>query len=118
MASDATLDRAAAALSLACIAHCIALPILAAALPFMAAFAHAEWVHWLLAPTAVVASVTVMVRAHGARTAGFVVPATLGMVLVAGALFAERFGIGETAPTVAGGILIAGAHLYRLLRHR
>ena len=111
-----TYDRAAAGLSLACVAHCLALPIIAAFLPAIGAVAEAEWIHWLLTALAVFSSATVIVSAPNARTPGFLLPAILGLVLIVFAVFAENFGIDETPPTVIGGTLLAGAHLYRILR--
>lgn len=111
-------DRAATALSLACIAHCVALPILAAFLPFAAAMAEADWVHWVFAGLAVVASGRVALSAHSARTPLFLIPAGLGVTLVVGGLFAESLGFNETIPTVIGGCLIAFAHTLRIIKHR
>ena len=108
-------DRAAVGLSLLCIAHCLALPVLAIALPVLAIVAEAEWVHWVFAILAVAASGSVALGGHGSRTPGFLVPAGLGAVLIIGALFAEGIGVDETMPTVIGGILIAFAHLRRLM---
>lgn len=111
-------DRAAAAFSLSCVAHCLALPALAIALPIFAATAEAEWIHWLLTLLAVVASGTVVVKAHDGRQPSFLIPAAIGITLISGALFAENFGIDETPPTVIGGILLAAAHTYRIIKHR
>lgn len=110
-------DRAATALSLACIVHCLALPLLAAFLPFAAAVAEAEWVHWVLGGLAVIASTSVAATAHSARTSAFLVPAGVGVVLVVSGLFAEYIGLNETVPTVIGGFLIAFAHIRRIIQH-
>ena len=114
MQTAANYDRAAATLSIACLAHCLALPLLAVVLPFVAAVADAEWVHWLLSALAIAASGSVMARAEGGRATGFMVPALIGMVFLVGALFAEPLGADETLPTVIGGILLATAHIRRL----
>ena len=98
-----------------CIMHCLALPILAISLPVVATVAEAEWVHWSFAVLAVTASGSVALWGHGARKAGFLVPTCLGAVLIIGALFAEGFGVDETLPTVIGGVLIAIAHMRRLM---
>jgi len=108
-------DRAAVALSLLCIAHCMVLPVAAIALPFLAAAAEAEWVHWVFAVLAVLASGSIVLFGHGSRTAAFLVPASSGIGLVVFGLFAEQFGIDEAIPTVIGGVLLAGAHGRRLL---
>ena len=113
--SKSLSDRAAVGLSVLCILHCLALPILAISLPFAAIIAEAEWVHWAFAVLAVAASGSVALWGHGARKAGFLVPTCLGAILIIGALFAEGFGVDETLPTVIGGVLIAVAHLRRLM---
>ncbi len=110
-------DHAAVALSLLCIAHCLALPLLAVSLPFAAAAADAEWLHWTFAALAVVASGSVVLTASSARVPAFMVPAGLGAVLVVGGVFAENFGLDETIPTVIGGVLLAAAHGRRIFSH-
>lgn len=107
-------DRAAVALSLLCIAHCVALPLLVIALPFLAVAAEAEWVHWVFAVLAVLASAMVALTSARARRLGFLVPAGLGASLVVFGLFAEGFAIDEAIPTVIGGVLLAFAHWRRL----
>ena len=107
-------DGAAVALSTACILHCIALPILAVSSPFLSAIADAEWVHWVMAVLAILASADVALSIPSAREPKFLLPAGLGAVLIAGALFAENIGLNETLLTVLGGILLASAHLYRI----
>ncbi|MEP0191731.1 MAG: MerC domain-containing protein [Erythrobacter sp.] len=116
MQSTRTYDRAAALLSLSCVAHCIALPVLAVSLPFLGAIAEAEWVHWVLTALAIVASGMVFKAAPGSRSPAFGVPAAMGIVFITLALFAENFGISETAPTVIGGLLLAAAHIHRLYK--
>ncbi|MEM6909188.1 MAG: MerC domain-containing protein [Pseudomonadota bacterium] len=109
-------DRAAVWLSIACIAHCLALPLLAVFLPVLGVVAEAEAVHWALGLLAIAISLSVPLRHANARAPGFLIPAGLGVLLIGGALFAEQFGIDETVPTVIGGCLLAGAHLTRLLQ--
>lgn len=118
METTRTLDRAAAVLSLSCVAHCLALPALAIALPFLAATAEAEWIHWLLTGLAILSSGTVVATARSARTPSFLVPATIGIALITSALFAESFGVDETPPTVIGGVLVAAAHIFRIIKHK
>lgn len=114
MQSTPYKDGAAIALSAACIAHCIALPVLAIFMPFFAAAAEAEWVHIVMAILAIIASLSVLITSSSSRVAKFLVPVGLGCFLIAIGLFAENFGFDETLPTVLGGILIASAHLNRL----
>ncbi|WP_432200132.1 MerC domain-containing protein [Erythrobacter sp. W53] len=117
MHTAATYDRAAIALSSACVAHCVALPTLAIVLPFVGFAAEAEWVHWLLTGLAIGASGMVIVTAQNARVPSFYVPALVGVSLVSAALFAESFGVDETPLTVIGGTLLAAAHIYRIFKH-
>lgn len=107
-------DRAAVALSLLCIAHCVALPLVAIALPFLSAAAEAQWVHWVFASLAVLASGFVAFASPSARTPGFLAPAGIGAALVVGGLFAPAYGIEEAVPTVIGGVALAYAHWRRL----
>lgn len=109
-------DRAAVALSLLCIVHCVALPVMALALPVLAVVGDMEWVHWVFAVLAVLASSTVVAISPAARTLGFLIPAGLGASLVVFGLFAEQFGFEEAIPTVIGGVLLAFAHGRRLAR--
>ena len=109
-------DRAAVTLSLLCIAHCVALPLLAIALPFLVVAAEAEWVHWVFALLAVLASASVVWSSPDARRRAFLLPAACGAGLVVFGLFAEGFGVDEAIPTVIGGVLMAFAHGRRLIR--
>lgn len=113
-ATTQNTDRAAVALSLLCIAHCVALPVLALALPILAVVGEMEWVHWVFAVLAVLASSAVAATSAAARTPGFLIPAGLGVVLIVFGLFAEGFGVEEAIPTVIGGLLLAFAHWRRL----
>ncbi len=115
MQTTTNLDRAAAIGSIACIVHCLALPILAISLPFLAAVAEAEWVHRLFTALAIAASASVIALAPSARLPGFLIPAGIGIAVIGGALFVERWGIDETLPTVIGGSLVAYAHIRRLV---
>jgi len=111
-------DRAAVGFSGLCLVHCLVLPATAAFAPFVSLIAEAQWVHWLLTLCAIAASSNVMLRDPAARRIRFVAPAGLGMVLITAALFADNIGTDETALMVAGGLLLSGAHLLRLIKHR
>ncbi len=117
MPSSSTIDRAAIALSFACVAHCVALPVIAIAAPLLSTTAEAEWVHWLLTALAIGASAIVMAKAHSGREPSFLVPALSGIGLMLAALFAEHWGLNETILTLSGGLLMAAAHIFRLIRH-
>lgn len=111
-------DRAAAALSSACIIHCLALPLLATILPFAAVVADMAWIHWLFALLAIAASLHVAMAAASARACEFVLPAGSGALFLIAGLLAPWLDWNETVLTVTGGCLMALAHGIRLLRHR
>jgi hypothetical protein len=110
-------DRAATALSALCILHCLALPLLASVLPFLSVVADAEWLHWLFAGLAIFISASIPVRDVLARTAAFLLPAGSGIAFLLAGLFAETFDANETILTVIGGVLVAFAHIRRLVAH-
>lgn len=111
-------DRAATALSALCIVHCLALPLVASGLPILSVVAEADWVHWVFALLAVLISASVPVRDVTARNLAFLAPAGLGIGFLIGGLFAEQLGMDETILTVIGGVLIAFAHIRRMVAHR
>lgn len=111
-------DRAATALSALCIVHCLALPVLASVMPFLAVIDEAEWLHWLFAGLAAIISASVPFRDVMARTPGFLVPAGLGICFLIAGLFADELGSSETVLTVIGGLLVAFAHIRRLVQGR
>ncbi|HVI99946.1 MAG TPA: MerC domain-containing protein [Sphingomonas sp.] len=106
------LDRAALGASVACLVHCLALPLVLAALPALAAIvAIPESVHlWVLLfaiPTSGYALIA------GRAKHGIAWPLCLGaaglILLAVGALALE--GSRETAITVSGSLALAAAHL-------
>jgi hypothetical protein len=107
------LDGGAIALSALCLAHCLALPLVFAAAPSLAAlFPDQAWVHPLIlglaAPLATVALWRGWSR-HGDRR-----PAVLGVIgiaLLGGGVVAGDDGLG-TVLTVLGGLTLAAAHLH------
>lgn len=114
MISITSTDPGAAALSTACIVHCIGFPILALGLPIFGLISEVEFVHRVLALLTILASGSVAWRAPNARKVSFMLPAAIGGSLIITGLFAESIGLKETIPTLSGGLLIAGAHLKRI----
>lgn len=114
------LDRAAMAGSAACMVHCLALPLLLAALPAVSAFivipeSFHRWVLLFAVPMAVIALVGGRAR-HAASWPLFLGAAGLGLMTI-GAFVLREGGV-EIAVTVTGGILVALAHVTNLrLRH-
>ncbi len=107
------LDGAAIGLSLGCAAHCLALPMAAAFLPFLEAAAEAEWVHWVMFGLA--APVTILALRH-AHT-----PWLLRVVAAIGLLGILLGAVGwpdhewEAPLTIAGGTVLAIVHLINTL---
>ena len=112
------LDRSALIMSIACLVHCLALPILAIASPFFALAAEAEWLHWTFAAIAIIASTGVIAFSAKSLTSAFVAQAIIGNLIIVAGIFGEAIGIGETVPTAIGGAILAYAHGVRLLQHK
>jgi len=114
------LDRAAMAGSAACMVHCLALPLLLAAVPAAAAIivipeSFHHWVLLLAVPLAAIALLGGRAR-HAALWPLCVGGAGLGL-LMTGAFALSEGGV-ERAVTVTGCILVALAHAANLrLRH-
>lgn len=107
-----SLDAAGISLSGLCLVHCLALPIAAAFLPSLAAWAHAEWLHWAFVAVAVPNTTLALRRAQRAGTLHVGVLIAAGLGLAALALGASEL-LGEAAEipiTVAGSVMLVGAH--------
>lgn len=115
------LDKAAVCISGLCLLHCLALPIMAAFLPALSAAAEAEWLHKAFVVFAVPISVAAILGSgalpHRARSV-FAVAAVTGLILLILGAFVEALHDWEVAITTAGGLLLAGAHLWRWERLR
>jgi hypothetical protein len=110
------LDHTAIGLSIGCAAHCLLLPAVAAAAPSLGTLAEAEWVHWamlaLAAPVALVA-----LSRKGAPTLSWALAGLGVLALLLGVLEIPSHDW-ETPLTVAGGLLLALAHIWNLrVRH-
>lgn len=119
LAARAHADLFAIGLSMACIAHCLALPVAAAFLPLLSGWSEAEALHWIFVAIAAPLSVWALLwPPRGAVRATPVVLAALGIAaLTAGAAEWPSHDM-ETPVTVAGGLLISAAHLINLRRRR
>lgn len=114
------LERAALAGSVACLAHCLALPLMLAALPALAsAFSVPESFHlWMLA-FAIPAAATALVQGRGRHGADL--PLWLGVIgmslmLVGAIVLGETWA--ETFLTMVGSLFLAVAHVANWrLRH-
>ncbi|MEM8695521.1 MAG: MerC domain-containing protein [Pseudomonadota bacterium] len=112
-----TVDSTAIGLSGLCLAHCLLVPIGAAFLPLFASLADMEWVHRAFVLLAIPVSGVAIASALGTRGGRlFAVIAVLGLALLFTAAFVEALHDVETPVTVAGGLLLAGAHGWRWFR--
>lgn len=108
--SAAVGDGFAIGLSGLCLIHCLALPVAASLLPVAGAWAEAEWVHWLFALVAIPVSLWTLARPAD-RSWPILAVALAGLaLLVAGALEYPSHEL-ETPVTVAGGLVLALAHV-------
>ncbi|MDV2450812.1 MerC domain-containing protein [Xanthomonas hortorum] len=115
------LDRSAIALSSLCLLHCLALPLLAAALPLLGAWSRAEWVHVVFATAAVPLSGYALWSSHRRHALPAPVWALAAFGLAGLVLGASGVAGGtlETPITVTGSLLLASTHLVNLrLRRR
>ncbi|MCL1526132.1 hypothetical protein A7D16_14090 [Xanthomonas nasturtii] len=115
------LDTSAIALSSLCLLHCLALPLLSVALPLLAAWSRAEWVHVMFAAAAVPLSSYALWSTHRRHALPPAVWALAGcglagLVLGASGVVGEHL---ETPITVTASLMLASAHLLNLgLRRR
>jgi hypothetical protein len=99
-----------------CLVHCLVLPLAAALLPALGAWARAEWVHVLfVAIAAPLAIVALMRPAHGrAAPRPMLALGGLGVLCLAiGAFGPEAI---DTPVTVAGSLALVSAHLWNWRR--
>ena len=112
-------DMAAIGLSIACLAHCLALPVAAAFLPVLGVGSEAAWAHWAF--VAVAAPLSIWTLAWPPRGALRPLPMTLAALgltaLVLGAAEWPRHDW-ETLITVGGALLLSAAHGINLRRRR
>ncbi|PPU77072.1 MULTISPECIES: MerC family mercury resistance protein [Xanthomonas] len=119
--STSLLDNSAIALSSLCLLHCLALPLLAVALPLLGTWSRAEWVHVVFATAAVPLSGYALwsnQRRHALPAAlwGMAGCGLAGLALGASGIADEHL---ETPITVVASLLLASAHLLNLrLRRR
>ena len=102
-------DGLAVGLSGLCLAHCLAIPVVAAALPALGALSEAAWVHLAFLAAAVPASVLAL-RGGAPRTMILLIGAGLSLLAVgsvewAGHAMAEGL-------TVAGSLALVSGHLW------
>lgn len=116
------LDATAVSLSGLCIVHCLALPVAAAALPMLGAFAEAEWIHWLFVAIAAPVAIMAIAPVSTQRPIPWMLP-----LMAAGGIGFLALGAAEVPDaewgrglTVAGGLMLAIGHIlnWRRTTHR
>ena len=113
------LDKLAVTASTLCLVHCLVLPLLVPVVALIAPFAENELVHKALVLFAVPVSGWVIYRDAGREgRLPFIVTAVAGLALLICGAFIEQLEDYETPLTVAGSLLVATAHLWRLWHKR
>jgi hypothetical protein len=107
-APSSLLDASAISLSGLCLAHCLALPLVAAFSPVVATWAEAEWVHALAIGLAAPMSLFALWRRG--QSLGVILPALTGLSLMALGVAHWPSHQLETPITVVGSLLLAAAH--------
>ncbi|WP_312162440.1 MerC domain-containing protein [Phenylobacterium sp.] len=113
-APSSLLDASAISLSGLCLAHCLALPLVAAFSPVVATWAEAEWVHALAIGLAAPMSALALWRKGQAL--GVIAMSLAGLALMALGVAHWPSHDAETPITVAGSLLLAGAHVFNWRR--
>lgn len=115
------LERAALGASAMCVVHCLALPLLLAALPVLSSVLNIpETAHlWILAFATPTSGLALITGRAGHRATYPLLLGACGLALLAAGALASGETAAETLLTVGGSLLLAGAHLANWrLRHR
>jgi hypothetical protein len=111
--SGSRWDSSAVGLSGLCLAHCLALPVIAAALPSLGALAHAEWVHILFLLIALPLSVVALWRKpDSARDIAIMLLAVIGLGLLTAGAFPAHWPEFDEQLTILGSISLVTAHVW------
>lgn len=115
------LDRDAVGLSMLCLVHCLAFPVVVMALPAMGEILPRQWwVHPVIFALAVPMATIALVRGWSDhRDRRPVLLGGIGLALLGLGLLAAEASAAEVLLTVVGGLIVAAAHLlnWRLGRH-
>ena len=113
------IDLYAAALSLLCLLHCLALPLMASILPVAGHLSENELIHQVLvtlaAPVTLWAVWTSLPKAASAWP--FIASATFGLALLLLAGFVHAVAAYESWLTIVGALCLGLAHLWRWSQH-
>jgi len=102
-----SFDASAIGVLALCMAHCAALPLIAASLPAAATWMGSELVHFLFVAMATPLSIVTLA---GRGTRRFLITAIIGLVLLLTGAVLHAHGILSILLTLAGGAVIVTAH--------
>ena len=109
----AELDLLAAVLSVACLIHCLALPLLISVLALSVPFTENEAVHIGLVLMAAPATLWVIHKSRAMRNQRlFIAAASIGLVILLSGTFLPPLAQFEEPLTVVGALILASAHLW------
>lgn len=109
-------DALAVGISGLCLAHCLALPVLAVAFPLLGVFSHSAWVHILFFCAAAPVSALALRATGGWRHPGVRAFFLLGITALAAGLPWGWPEVVEVILTSLGGASLVVAHLLNLRR--
>lgn len=112
--TTAVIDGSAIVLSSLCLVHCLALPIMSAALPVAGVWAEAEWVHRLFVLLAVPFAFLALASKYVGYLTGSLI--VFGISFLAAGAFVEVLHDYEVSLTVVGASLLAAGHGLRWLK--
>ena len=113
--SASLLDRAAIALSSLCVLHCLAMPFVLLALPFLGQLTEGHFHLQMLVVVVPVSSIALGLGFRRHRRMSVMVAGGVGLLLlfVGGTWMHSEVGIlADRATTIAGSLLLASAHFY------
>ena len=113
--SASLLDRAAIALSGLCVLHCLAMPFVLLALPFLGQLTEGHFHLQMLIVVVPVSSIALGLGYRRHRRLSVMVAGGIGLLLlfIGGTWMHNEIGIiADRAATIAGSLLLASAHFY------
>lgn len=116
--SPNNIDIVALWISTICLIHCLALPILALALPFLNSFTTSDLVHQGLIALAAPISIIALYRTGGWRDLNQSIMAIVGIFLLGIGAFVPYFHPIETGLSVVGASILAFVHYRNSRVHR
>ena len=113
----ALLDLSSIGLSVLCLVHCLALPVLVAVLPAFSQVLAADWVHMGLVCLAIPLTIWALYQSGGWHRQVVVILAVSGLMLLALAAFVAELHDYEIAMSILGALLVASAHALNTYLH-